>query len=451
MRGQLSPRKRRGLSGALPTRGQNLPVAASAPPSSQTGPRDERPLSRDLPRSAAQASAARPRARPPPPEDAARAPMVHPVIQLIFGLASRANGIYGPWAGDPRAPLFVAVARTAGIMSLLLGVLAMLVVLVSRGMMDPDVTVLATALFAAGAAAPVIGRGSWLLIDIGTMFGDTMHTSYRPCRARAGRGGSRARRGDVGAIGAGGFAKTVGLVWVILMRHNDSARRFAPGLLALSVLDAAADAVYGAHASGGGETGATGPGRRRWRRRWDWSARGWSTRWEACFRTLLLAPAVLLVAVQAATVLAEGLVLGLGSAWVSAAVAAHMDILAEPPSSVSRDLPLECVLRDLICCDACPPGHRCVDKGGEASAGDDGNNKLLSRLMPRIRAKSAAGKAAHPHSWDGGQVVSARVAGQEAPGPEALGPEAPREQGSGVPWNGGHIRVMKRRCCGCLS
>lgn len=315
-------------------------------------------------------------------------------LEIILGVLGLVSGVYDSWVGDPRAPVFVTFAREAGLLSLLLGVLIAIIVLMVSEEIVVDATNLAIFVFAAGSLAPIIGRGAWSLIDMGTMFVDSMYVSYKETLGHTTYGKCDGERtpANNGGLPPGmcdkqktyGFLKSSSLIFYALMGHNVSLRRFTPSYLAFSVVKNGEKFLRGVVADP--PTSAAGS--------WDWTWKGWLTRGVALWKLLVLdfLVAVILL-MQCVAVIVEGLILGIGSSWIAFALAAHMVSFAEE-SDISRERPLECVVRDLICGVTCPTGHLCV--GPESPLQDEENTKLLSAVMIKIRVKSARGKQEEP-------------------------------------------------------
>lgn len=224
--------------------------------------------------------------------------------ELVLGALGVASSIYDPWVGNPFAPVFVMLARAAGVTSLFLcaglGVLSM----AAQSELDFDPTNLAVKFFAAGAAAPINARGARSLIDMGTMFNDLIFDSYTEKEEKSGA----TRQCNVGndANKVKIFFEWTFAVFINLMDHSVSFNKLAPYskdlFLALgNNIDKLIhrDAIY-------------------WQNQpqdiWCWDKKSWGERLEAPLNLVILnALGVGFLILQAFATPGEGLLLAVGS------------------------------------------------------------------------------------------------------------------------------------------
>lgn len=258
-------------------------------------------------------------------------------IEIILGVIGLASGIYDPWVSDEKIPVFVTFARIAGVMTFLLGdFIAMLVLVHSGDLNDP--TALATIFFAVGSASPIIGRGAWSLIDVGTMFVDTLVMSYKATEKCDAETNGRLPAGNVGSLKLGGIIKKFYLAWCTLMKHSATYGHFSQEYMIHPLCNNLDKLIHGQ---------ATFLSMGNDKCRYD--LRGWGARFKALMNILVFVPMVLLIfALQWITCFTEMVALGVGSIWIAAALCAHADELClKKASEVNRDRPLECVVKEL--------------------------------------------------------------------------------------------------------
>ena len=321
-------------------------------------------------------------------------------IELVLGTFGVASSIYDPWVGDPFAPVFVVLARTWGVLSLFLVSSLTFLVLTTTGKLNFDATNFGVILFAAGASAPIIGRGAWSLIDMGGMFPYIMCESYNPtdhdlsagAEPKSSHNEINTRDSNADKIGFRAFLAWVWAVFLNLMSHNVSFHKLAPYTVDIFhncsynievILHG--KAVYRQNLPWNLQRGGD----------WDWSLQGWACRLKGLLNLLILdALGGGFLVLQVFATLGEGLVLAVGSAWTTLFIAAHVNDLTatlaerrpgDPVFSPNcSGQPLMRLVESLICCKTCNhKGENCSHLTGRSPKEND---KAYAVIISKARA-----------------------------------------------------------------
>lgn len=313
-------------------------------------------------------------------------------VELLVGTLGLASSIYDPWIGDERASILVTYTRTASVCTFFGLAIAALVTLIPSGVLEVDPTTLAVVFFAVGGSAPTLARGAWSLIDMSTMFNDVLLLSYPDHEARF----------DPGTFGVFDFVAWFVVVFRTLMKHNVSVEKLNPygPDLYRAFRNNWESFVHGR---------SVHPKKICWKHAWNFGWSGWATRVKALFGLVVLDGAgFAFLLLQICAAVGEGLLLSVGGAWLSLAIAAQAKGLTKT-GLVNRELALKIVVEELICCQTCSHtsgSQACsrTDDGQACSHADDtpmcthANNSMDERentksfgvLMPKVIAKSRA-------------------------------------------------------------
>lgn len=296
------------------------------------------------------------------------------VIEVLLGTLGFACSIYDPWIGDARASILVTYARTASLFTLFGSVLAALAALIPSGLIEVETTTYAILFFAVGGSAPTLARGAWSLIDMSTMFNDVLWLSYRNVPELAGSG----RACNVGVIGVSDFVAWFGVVFWALMKHNVSWERLTPyGPNLYRAFRNNWEAVVHGR--------SIHPGRICWTHAWKCGYGGWASRSKAFLNIVVLNTiGFAFLFLQLTAALGEGLLLAVGSLWMSVAIAAQANGLTRGGRVVPTGA-LKLVVEELICCETCT--HAKHDKN-ESKASTTHNTKSYEVMMPTVKKKS---------------------------------------------------------------
>ncbi|CAB1108064.1 unnamed protein product [Ectocarpus sp. CCAP 1310/34] len=300
------------------------------------------------------------------------------VIEVLLGTLGFACSIYDPWIGDTRASILVTYARTAALFTLFGSALVALATLVPSGLIEVETTTYAILFFAVGGSAPTLARGAWSLIDMSTMFNDLLYLSYQSIPEPTDSGSGRTC--NVGDIGGSDFVAWFGVVFWTLMKHNVSWERrtpYGPNLYRAFRNNWEA-IVHGR---------SIHPGRICWTHAWKFGWEGWASRSKAFFNLVILNTiGFAFLFLQLTAALGEGLLLAVGSLWMSVAIAAQANGLKRD-GRVAKTRALKLVVEELICCETCT--HKKYDKE-ERAVNAEPNTKSYEVMMPKVKQKSMA-------------------------------------------------------------
>lgn len=267
------------------------------------------------------------------------------VVEVLVGTLGLACSIYDPWIGDERASILVMYTRTAALSTLFGVSIAAVLTLIPSGVIDVDPTTLAVVFFAVGASAPTLARGALSLIDMSTMFNDVVLLSYPDREARF----------EPGTFGVFDFIAWVGVVFFTLMKHNVSLEKltqYGPRLYR-AFRNNWEGVVHGR---------SIHPGKVCWTHAWKWGLGGWATRVKCLFCIVVLnGVGVAFLLLQVCAALGEGFLLAIGSIWLSLAIAAQAAGLINT-KRINRELSLNVIVEELICCKACSHGDNSRDQ-----------------------------------------------------------------------------------------
>lgn len=304
-------------------------------------------------------------------------------VEVLVGTLGLASSIYDPWIGDESASILVTYTRTAAVCTLFAGAITALVTLIPSGVIGVEPTTVAVVFFAVGGSAPTLARGAWSLIDMSTMFNDVVLLSYPDREARF----------DCGTFGVADFVAWVVVVFRILMRHNVSLEKLTPygPNLYRAFRNNWESFVHGR---------SVHPEKICWKHAWKFGWGGWATRVRALYCLVVLnGGGFAFLVLQVCAAVGEALLLAVGATWLSLAIAAHAKELTQT-GRVNRNLPLNIVVEELICCQTCShtaDSQACSRKdGGQAcfhandSMDERENTKSFAVLGPKVRAKSRA-------------------------------------------------------------
>ncbi|CAM9393078.1 unnamed protein product [Pylaiella littoralis] len=283
-------------------------------------------------------------------------------IEVLVGILGLACSIYDPWIGDPYASVLVICARTAGICTLFLIVVLSLATLIPLPTVDVDPTTLAIVFFAAGSSAPTLARGSWFLIDVGTLFMDLLQVSYRNGQGNV--------EGPT-PFGVSNFVNWIFAVFYVLMQHNVTWEKIGPhaGGLLNAFRNNCEEFVHGQAIRDGVAV-------------WNVSRASWATRAKAFFNIIVLNFAAFgFLVLQLIAALGEAILLSIGSVWISLAIAASAKGFKDH-ERLGRISVLD-VVKQLICCNTC---HHGGTTGRLLKESD--NNKAVSKIMPKVVRQS---------------------------------------------------------------
>lgn len=297
------------------------------------------------------------------------------VIEVLLGTLGFACSIYDPWIGDTHASILVTYARTAALCTLFGLVLLALAILVPFRLIEVEPTTVAILFFAVGGSAPTLARGAWSLIDMSTMFNDVLWLSYQNIPQLTGNG----RACNVGAIGVSDFVAWFGAVFWTLMKHNVSWEKLTPyGPNLYRAFRNNWEAVVHGR--------SIHPGKICWTHAWKCGCGGWASRTKAFFNVVILnSVGFAFLVLQASAALGEGLLLAVGSLWMSVAIAAQANGLTRG-DRVAATSALKLVVEELICCDTCT--HTRYGKDESAADERTDNTKSYEVMMPQVKKKS---------------------------------------------------------------
>lgn len=310
------------------------------------------------------------------------------VIEVLLGTLGFACSIYDPWIGETHASILVTYARTAALCTLFGLVLLALAILVPFGFVEVEPTTVAILFFAVGGSAPTLARGAWSLIDMSTMFNDVLWLSYQNVPQLTGNG----RACNVGVIGGSDFIAWICVVFWTLMKHNVSWEKLTPHGFNLyrAFRNNWEGVVHGR---------SIHPGKICWTHAWKCGCGGWASRGKAFFNIVILnSVGFAFLVLQISAALGEGLLLAVGSLWISVAIAAHANGLTRGRRVVSTGA-LKLVVEELICCETCT--HTKYDR--DESSTDERrwihwrgteNTKSYEVMMPQVQQKSRGDRKA---------------------------------------------------------
>ncbi|CAM9517950.1 unnamed protein product [Scytosiphon promiscuus] len=298
------------------------------------------------------------------------------MVEVLAGTLGLACSVYDPWIGDPYASVLVTFTRTAGICSLFLAVALLLATLIPLRAVDADPTTLTVVFFAAGSSAPTLGRGAWSLIDAGSMFMDLLRESFGidNDQNNSNINGSATTTAGPRPFGVSSFVEMVFTVFFVLMRHNVSWETLTP--YAESLFTAFRNnwegVVHGQSILDGVAVCRVSP-------------ENWATRVKCLFNILVLNfVGFFFLLLQSVAAVGEAILLSIGAAWISLAIAAHG---REFMSCVRPTATLQDVVIRLICCETC---HHGGNSGRNLS--ESANSKTVSNIMPKVIKRSEAGR-----------------------------------------------------------
>ena len=310
-----------------------------------------------------------------------------------FGVAS---SIYDPWVGEPFAPVFIVMARSAGVLSLYMEASLTLLVLAIKGKLDFNSTNIGVIFFAAGAAMPIIGRCAWSMIDLGSMFPHVMCECYKSTdhdlSPEAGPNSNddetNTRESNAGKIGFRGFLGWIGAVFLNLMSHNASFHKLISYAMAFfracnynMELVLHGKAVYYQNLQRGSD--------------WDWSPQSWASRLKGLLNLLILDALMgRFLVLQVFATLGGSLILAVGSTWITVVIASHVNNLKETICKPGDPVfspncsghPLVRLVENRICCKTC--NHKGENRSHLTGRSPRENDKAYVEIMPKARAAS---------------------------------------------------------------